>query len=80
MSRLAFGPGTSTTLSSVIGASVSAATRIGSTRRSDARSAISRDSPFGERYLLPQANIATTTGKKSRPFGVSTYSYHCGFL
>src|SRR5262249_53200172 len=71
---LAAGPAAKAYSGSLIGRPVARSTRIGSTASPVLVLTSSTLAPSGAKCLLPQANNATTTGRKSRPRAVRTYS------
>src|SRR5262249_47009978 len=71
---LAAGPAAKAYSGSLMGRPVTRSTRIGSTASPVLVLTSSTLAPSGAKCLLPQANNATTTGRKSRPPPVRTYS------
>src|SRR5262249_55033102 len=71
---LAAGPAAKAYSGSLMGRPVTRSTRIGSTASPVLVLTSSTLAPSGAKCLLPQANNATTTGGKSRPRAVRTYS------
>src|SRR5262249_9623944 len=75
---LAAGPAAKAYSGSLIGRPVTRSTRIGSTASPVLVLTSSTLAPSGAKCLLPQANNATTTGRKSRPRAGRTYSERGG--
>src|SRR5262249_49857461 len=74
----AAGPGTSANPGPGIGRPLTRSTTTGSATAPVSLSASRTLGPSGAKCLLPQASSASSTGRKSRPRSVSTYSYRGG--